>query len=141
MWRQNRAQSTRRERVDVAMRQSTVNTQEACCCGTRETVQVVARFQGCSSITREAYCRLACMQGTPPSRWKPETHTFVFSVGEVTVTLKDVAHIFGLPIDGESVSGWTDSSKDFLQSQSIAIFDREPEISCSTYQRRRAIGH
>ncbi|KAL4396124.1 hypothetical protein AHAS_Ahas01G0060500 [Arachis hypogaea] len=34
-------------------------------------------------------------------RWRPETHTFVLSIGEVTVTLEDVAHIFGLPIDGE----------------------------------------
>ncbi|RYQ90074.1 hypothetical protein Ahy_B09g096358 isoform A [Arachis hypogaea] len=43
-------------------------------------------------------------------RWRPETHTFVLPVGEVTVTLEDVAHIFGLPIDGEPVSGWTGSS-------------------------------
>ncbi|RYR48022.1 hypothetical protein Ahy_A07g034019 [Arachis hypogaea] len=43
-------------------------------------------------------------------RWKPETHTFVLPVDEVTVTLEDVAHIFGLPIDGQVVSGWTDSS-------------------------------
>ncbi|RYR04687.1 hypothetical protein Ahy_B06g084467 [Arachis hypogaea] len=49
-------------------------------------------------------------------RWRPETHTFVLPIGEVTVTLEDVAHIFGLPIDGEPVSGWTDSSGDFLQS-------------------------
>ncbi|RYQ90073.1 hypothetical protein Ahy_B09g096358 isoform C [Arachis hypogaea] len=50
-------------------------------------------------------------------RWRPETHTFVLPVGEVTVTLEDVAHIFGLPIDGEPVSGWTGSSSDFVQSQ------------------------
>ncbi|KAL4286068.1 hypothetical protein AHAS_Ahas19G0049200 [Arachis hypogaea] len=43
-------------------------------------------------------------------RWRPETPTFVLPAGEVTVTLEDVAHIFGLPIDGEPVSGWTDSS-------------------------------
>ncbi|QHO13337.1 uncharacterized protein DS421_15g514640 [Arachis hypogaea] len=65
-------------------------------------------------------------------RWRPETHTFVLPVGEVTVTLEDVAHIFGLPIDGEPVSGWTDSSGDFLQSQSIAIFGREPVVSRSS---------
>ncbi|KAL4329756.1 hypothetical protein AHAS_Ahas13G0331900 [Arachis hypogaea] len=47
-------------------------------------------------------------------RWRPETHTFVLQVGEVTVTLEDVAHIFGLSIDGETMSGWTDSSSDFL---------------------------
>ncbi|QHO00595.1 uncharacterized protein DS421_13g407800 [Arachis hypogaea] len=62
-------------------------------------------------------------------RWRPEIHTFVLPVGEVTVTLEDVAHIFGLPIDGEPVNGWTDSSGDFLQSHSIAIFGREPSVS------------
>ncbi|XP_025682735.1 serine/threonine-protein phosphatase 7 long form homolog [Arachis hypogaea] len=62
-------------------------------------------------------------------RWRPETHTFVLPVCEVTVTLEDVAHIFGLPIDGEPVSGWTDSSSDFVQSQSMAIFGRQPVLS------------
>ncbi|KAL4365297.1 hypothetical protein AHAS_Ahas07G0092000 [Arachis hypogaea] len=32
-------------------------------------------------------------------RWRPETHTFIMPVGEVTVTLEDVLHLFGLPID------------------------------------------
>ncbi|QHO04196.1 uncharacterized protein DS421_13g438460 [Arachis hypogaea] len=62
-------------------------------------------------------------------RWRPETHTFVLPIGEVTVTLEDVAHIFGLPIDGEAVSGWTDSSGEFVQSQGIEIFGREPSVS------------
>ncbi|QHO42205.1 uncharacterized protein DS421_5g152180 [Arachis hypogaea] len=62
-------------------------------------------------------------------RWRPETHTFVLSIGEVTVTLEDVAHIFGLPIDGELVNGWTDSSSKFVQSQGIAIFGRELSVS------------
>ncbi|XP_025625641.1 protein MAIN-LIKE 2-like [Arachis duranensis] len=48
------------------------------------------------------------------------------------MTLEDVAHIFGLPIDGEPMSGWTDSSGDFLQNQSIAIFGREPGVSHSS---------
>ncbi|XP_015969968.1 protein MAINTENANCE OF MERISTEMS-like [Arachis duranensis] len=85
-------------------------------------------------------------------RWRPETHTFVLPVGEVTVTLEDVAHIFGLPIDGEPMSDWTDSSSDFLHSQSIAIFGRKPVVISSSkslyeaglgsgYQRRRAIGY
>ncbi|KAL4365659.1 hypothetical protein AHAS_Ahas07G0128200 [Arachis hypogaea] len=47
-------------------------------------------------------------------RWRPETHTFVLPIGEVTMTLEDVAHIFGLPIDGEP---------------GIAIFGREPSVS------------
>ncbi|XP_057739745.1 protein MAIN-LIKE 1-like [Arachis stenosperma] len=65
-------------------------------------------------------------------RWRPEIHTFVLPVGKVTMTLEDVAHIFGLPIDGEPVSGWIDCSADFLQSQSIAIFSREPIVSHSS---------
>ncbi|KAL4336694.1 hypothetical protein AHAS_Ahas12G0035800 [Arachis hypogaea] len=62
-------------------------------------------------------------------RWRLETHTFVLPIGEVTVTLEDVAHIFGQPIDGEPVSGWTDSSGEFVQSQGIAIFGRGPSVS------------
>ncbi|KAL4394645.1 hypothetical protein AHAS_Ahas02G0172700 [Arachis hypogaea] len=54
-------------------------------------------------------------------RWRPKTHTFLLSVGEVTMTLEDVAHIFGLPINREPVSGWIDNSSAFLQSQSITI--------------------
>ncbi|RYR23592.1 hypothetical protein Ahy_B03g068798 [Arachis hypogaea] len=64
--------------------------------------------------------------------WRPETHTFVLSVGEVTMVLEDVARIIGLPIDGEPVSGLTDNNSNFLQSQIIAIFGREPEVSSSS---------
>ncbi|KAG8498242.1 hypothetical protein CXB51_007042 [Gossypium anomalum] len=38
-------------------------------------------------------------------RWRPETHTFHLSCGECTVTLEDVALQFGLPIDGDTVTG------------------------------------
>lgn len=40
-------------------------------------------------------------------RWRRETNTFHFSVGEMTVTLEDVAYLLGLPIDGEPVIGVT----------------------------------
>ncbi|XP_057719334.1 protein MAIN-LIKE 2-like [Arachis stenosperma] len=79
--------------------------------------------------------RIGMIRGSHPllaalvERWRPETHTFVLSVGEVIVTLEDVAQIFGLPIDGEPVSGWTDSSSDFVQSQSMTIFGHEPALS------------
>ena len=46
-------------------------------------------------------------------RWRPETHTFHFTVGESTVTLQDVGVLTGLPIHGMPVTGnakhdWTD---------------------------------
>ncbi|KAL0392137.1 UNVERIFIED_CONTAM: Serine/threonine-protein phosphatase 7 long form [Sesamum radiatum] len=44
-------------------------------------------------------------------RWRPETYTFYFPIGEATVTLQDVAIIWGLPIEGNFITGvdtkWT----------------------------------
>ncbi|RYQ86214.1 hypothetical protein Ahy_B10g105904 [Arachis hypogaea] len=59
-------------------------------------------------------------------RWRLETHTFHLPVGEVTVTLEDVSYILGLPINGEAVTGRSDSSHQFLVENCIACFGREP---------------
>ncbi|KAK4402877.1 Serine/threonine-protein phosphatase 7 long form [Sesamum angolense] len=44
-------------------------------------------------------------------RWRPETHTFHFSVGEATVTLQDISIIWALPIEDNLITGvdikWT----------------------------------
>lgn len=40
-------------------------------------------------------------------RWRRETNTFHLNVGEMTVTLEDVAYLVGLAIDGEPVIGVT----------------------------------
>uniref|UniRef100_A0A2P2K9C9 Aminotransferase-like plant mobile domain-containing protein n=1 Tax=Rhizophora mucronata TaxID=61149 RepID=A0A2P2K9C9_RHIMU len=40
-------------------------------------------------------------------RWRRETNTFHFTVGEMTVTLQDVALLLGLAIDGKPVVGIT----------------------------------
>ncbi|EOX93433.1 Serine/threonine protein phosphatase 7 long form [Theobroma cacao] len=40
-------------------------------------------------------------------RWRRETNTFHFTMGEMTVTLQDVAFLLGLAIDGDPVIGIT----------------------------------
>ncbi|CAN6820977.1 unnamed protein product [Brassica oleracea] len=40
-------------------------------------------------------------------RWRRETNTFHFTVGEMTVTLEDIALLLGLGIDGKPVIGFT----------------------------------
>ncbi|XP_025637640.1 serine/threonine-protein phosphatase 7 long form homolog [Arachis hypogaea] len=59
-------------------------------------------------------------------RWRPETHTFHLPVGEVTVTLEEVSYILGLLVNGEAVTGRSDSSHQFLVENCIACFGREP---------------
>ena len=41
-------------------------------------------------------------------RWRPETHTFHLSVGEMTITLQDVAIILDLRIHGPPFTGTCD---------------------------------
>ncbi|KAL0299645.1 UNVERIFIED_CONTAM: Serine/threonine-protein phosphatase 7 long form [Sesamum radiatum] len=53
-------------------------------------------------------------------RWRSETHSFHFRVGEATITLQDVQVIWGLPIDGEPVSG-TDLERSSVQWQEYCM--------------------
>ncbi|KAL4357236.1 hypothetical protein AHAS_Ahas09G0166500 [Arachis hypogaea] len=47
-------------------------------------------------------------------------------MGEVTVTLEDVIHILGLQVNGEPVTGRSDSSYQFLVDNCLACFGRQP---------------
>jgi hypothetical protein len=56
-----------------------------------------------------------CQRGLPPlnptalttmiDRWRPETHSFHLTCGELSITLQDQAMIFGLSIRGFAVTG------------------------------------
>uniref|UniRef100_A0A8I6XS64 Aminotransferase-like plant mobile domain-containing protein n=1 Tax=Hordeum vulgare subsp. vulgare TaxID=112509 RepID=A0A8I6XS64_HORVV len=38
-------------------------------------------------------------------RWRPETHSFHLALGEMTITLEDIAMITRLPIEGRALTG------------------------------------
>ncbi|QHN91329.1 uncharacterized protein DS421_17g573920 [Arachis hypogaea] len=59
-------------------------------------------------------------------RWRPETHTFHFSVGECAVTLEDVAIILGLSTNGLPVTGPTMSSFEALEAEFLHQFGVAP---------------
>ncbi|RYR12179.1 hypothetical protein Ahy_B04g069717 isoform A [Arachis hypogaea] len=59
-------------------------------------------------------------------RWRPETHTFYFPVGECVVTLEDVALIIGLPTNGLPVIGQTLSSYEALEAECLDQFGVAP---------------
>ncbi|XP_039051667.1 protein MAIN-LIKE 2-like [Hibiscus syriacus] len=46
---------------------------------------------------------ISALISTLIERWRPETHMFHFSCGEVTITLDDVAYQLGVPINGMSL--------------------------------------
>ncbi|RYR12120.1 hypothetical protein Ahy_B04g069661 [Arachis hypogaea] len=55
-------------------------------------------------------------------RWRPETHTFYFPVGECAVTLEDVALILGLLTNGLPVTGPTLSSYEALEPEQFTPY-------------------
>ncbi|RYR19350.1 hypothetical protein Ahy_B03g064110 [Arachis hypogaea] len=55
-------------------------------------------------------------------RWRPETHTFHFPIGECAVTLEDVVVILGLPTNGLPVTGPTMSSFEALEAECLHQF-------------------
>lgn len=54
-------------------------------------------------------------------RWRTETHTFHLTVGEVTITLQDVAVLSGLHINGPAVTGTTDVDWDVICHELLGV--------------------
>ncbi|QHO28704.1 uncharacterized protein DS421_7g219010 [Arachis hypogaea] len=59
-------------------------------------------------------------------RWRPETHTFYFPVGECAVSLEDVAMILDLPTNRISVTRPTMSSFEALEAECLHHFGVAP---------------
>ncbi|RWR78487.1 protein MAIN-LIKE 2 [Cinnamomum micranthum f. kanehirae] len=66
-------------------------------------------------------------------RWRPETNTFHLNSGEATVTLEDVAYIYGLPIDGLPVNGRTFSSPSAMVTVCDELLGVVPDMNCDCY--------
>ncbi|RWR76234.1 protein MAIN-LIKE 2 [Cinnamomum micranthum f. kanehirae] len=60
-------------------------------------------------------------------RWRPETNTFHLASGEATVTLEDVAYIYGLPINGRVVTGRTFSSPTTVSEVCLELLGKQPQ--------------
>ncbi|KAK4382553.1 Serine/threonine-protein phosphatase 7 long form [Sesamum angolense] len=94
----------------------------------------------CGRIQYDCYLITALVE-----RWRSETHSFHFRVEEATITLQDVQVIWGLPIDGEPVSG-TDLERTSVQWQEycmqyIGFAPEEGALKGSRLQVKAIIDH
>ncbi|RWR90909.1 serine/threonine-protein phosphatase 7 long form [Cinnamomum micranthum f. kanehirae] len=60
-------------------------------------------------------------------RWRQETNTFHLASGKATVTLEDVAYIYGLPINGRVVTGRTFSSPTTVSMVCLELLGKQPQ--------------
>ncbi|RVW47324.1 Serine/threonine-protein phosphatase 7 long form-like [Vitis vinifera] len=55
-------------------------------------------------------------------RWRPETHIFHLPIGEMTITLQDIAVILGLRIHGLSITGTCDIDWSLLYYELLGLW-------------------
>lgn len=66
-------------------------------------------------------------------RWRQEMHTFHLPVGELTITLEDVAVLFGLRVDGEALCLRTDCDWPAVVRDLLGLIDATTFQSKSKY--------
>ncbi|RVW18813.1 Serine/threonine-protein phosphatase 7 long form-like [Vitis vinifera] len=69
-------------------------------------------------------------------RWRPETHTFHLPIGEMTITLQDVAMILGLRIHGPPITGTCDIDWSLLCSELLGVVPPPSQIRGSSISAR-----
>nr|AAX96542.1 Transposable element protein, putative [Oryza sativa Japonica Group]ABA93228.1 Transposable element protein, putative, MuDR [Oryza sativa Japonica Group] len=74
-------------------------------------------------------------------RWRPETHTFHMSCGEVAPTLQDVSYLLGLPLTGDAVGPVTTAVdwQDDLTAR-FALVQRAPHLPLEPLAHHRNTG-
>jgi len=91
----------------------------------------------------------AYRRGVPPfnpaaltamiDRWRPETHNFHLSCGEMTIALEDVAMIIGLKIQGFPVIGDTESTGWGTSATRASARQEAAQQWCATEVASRAV--
>ncbi|WKA03198.1 hypothetical protein VitviT2T_021322 [Vitis vinifera] len=69
-------------------------------------------------------------------RWQPETHTFHLPIGDMTVTLQDVAMILGLRIHEPPITGTCDIDWSLLCSELLGVVPPPSQIRGSSISAR-----
>ena len=59
--------------------------------------------------------------------WRPETHTFHFSVGKCTIMFEDVALQLGVCVDGRPIIGSTSFSREMVKNLCQSLLGIRPE--------------
>lgn len=100
-----------------------------------ERVRPFVSQAGLYGITQIGYIKIdRALLTALVERWRRETHTFHFLIGEMTPTLQDVALLMGLPIHGYPVTGYSTYDWDAVCYQLLGVVPEAPHRQGTTLQ-------